>query len=195
MKDSLPPRASGFSDADRLRLALDAARLGDWSWDAASDIMTLSPRAAEIFGVRPGPIMTWTAIRGLLHPDDRERVQQEVEAAINDRSHYDTQYRIQTGAADAWVAARGHGTYAEDGTVIGMLGIVQDITAQMCAQATLLEQSQALQTLNDVGRMLSAELDLKKLVQALTDAATRIVRAQFGAFFYNILDAGNASYT
>jgi PAS domain S-box-containing protein len=195
MKDSLSPRASGFSDADRLRLALDAARLGDWSWDAASDIMTLSPRAAEIFGVRPGPIMTWTAIRGLLHPDDRERVQQAVEAAINDRSHYDTHYRIHTGPAETWVAARGHGTYAEDGTVVGMLGIVQDITAQMRAQAKVLEQSQALQTLNDVGRMLSAELDLKKLVQALTDAATRIVRAQFGAFFYNILEAGSASYT
>ena len=37
---SLPLSAS-FSDAERLRLALDAASLGDWSWDAASDVVTL----------------------------------------------------------------------------------------------------------------------------------------------------------
>ena len=37
--------------------------MGDWSWDAASDVVTLSPRAAEIFGIEPGPVMTWTAMR------------------------------------------------------------------------------------------------------------------------------------
>jgi hypothetical protein len=37
-----------LSDAERLRLALDAARLGDWSWDAVTDVMTISARAAEI---------------------------------------------------------------------------------------------------------------------------------------------------
>ena len=194
MMDSPPPLASGSSDADRLRLALDAARLGDWSWDAATDTVTLSPRAAEIFGVRPDPAMTWTAMRDLLHPDDRDRVRLAVETAIANRSHYDTQYRIKTAAGEAWVAAHGHGTYSEDGAVIGMVGIARDITAQMRAQEQILEQAQALQILNDVGRMLSAELNLKKLVQALTDAATSIVGAQFGAFFYNILDAGGGSY-
>ena len=75
-----------------------------------------------------------------------------------------------------------------------MLGIVQDITAQMRTKEQLREQAEALQIINDVGRMLSAELDLKKLVQALTDAATSLVGAQFGAFFYNVLDAGGGSY-
>jgi PAS domain S-box-containing protein len=185
---------SGFSDAERLRLALAAARLGDWSRDAATDIVTLSPRAAEIFGVAAGAEMTWAALRELLHPDDRERVTRSVETAFANRSDYAVEYRIMTSEGERWVAAHGHATYSEDGAVTGTLGIVQDITAQMRTKELLREQAGALQIINDLGRMLSAELDLKKLVQTLTDAATSLVGAQFGAFFYNVLDAGGGTY-
>jgi PAS domain S-box-containing protein len=183
-----------FSDAERLRLALDAARLGDWSWDAATDVVTFSPRAAEIFGIPPGPVMTWTAMRDVLHPDDRERARVGVETAIRERSDYDIEYRIRTANGERWVAARGHAAYSSDGAVLGMLGIVQDITEQMRTKELLREQADALQIINDFGRVLSAELDLKKLVQALTDAATGLAGAEFGSFFYNVLDGGGGSY-
>ena len=42
MVDLPPTIASRFSDAERLRLALEAADLGDWFWDAATDIVALS---------------------------------------------------------------------------------------------------------------------------------------------------------
>jgi hypothetical protein len=38
---------------------------------------------------------------------------------------------------------------------------------------------------NQVGSTLAAELELQPLVQRVTDAATVLVGAQFGAFFYN----------
>ncbi len=44
------------------------------------------------------------------------------------------------------------------------------------------------ETLLRIGQIISAELDLQKIVQAVTDAATEITGAQFGAFFYNVLD-------
>jgi len=195
MTDSPAIMTSGFSDAERLRLALAAARLGDWSWDAATDVVTLSTRAADIFGIASGPVMTWTAMREILHPDDRERARMSVERAIANRSDYDIEYRLRTSAGERWVAACGHATYAGNGEVTGMLGIVQDITEQVRTKALLREQAEALQIINDLGCVLSAELDLKKLVQALTDAATSLVGAQFGAFFYYVLDAGGGSYT
>jgi PAS domain S-box-containing protein len=183
------------SDAERLRLALDAAKLGDWSWDAATDIVTLSPRAAEILELSPGPAMTWTAMRALLHPDDREGAQVAVDTAIATRSDYDMDYRIRTSAGEKWVSARGHAMYGEDGGVVGMLGIVQDITDTVRAKELLREQAEALLIINNFGRLLSAELDLKRLAQALIDASTDLVGAQFGAFFYNVLDSGGGSYT
>ena len=108
--------------------------------------------------------------------------------AIASTFDYDIEYRIRTSAGEKWVAARGHATYGEDGAVVGMLGIVQDITETMRAKELQREQADALQIINNFGRLLSAELDLKKLAQALTDAATDLVGAQFGAFFYNVLD-------
>ena len=183
-----------MSDAERLRLALDAARLGDWSWDAVTDVMTISPRAAEILEIAPGTVPTWSDIREKLHPDDRARARLAIERSISERSDYDVEYRITTSAGERWVAVRGHAMYREDGSVGGMFGIVQDINEQMRTKELLREQAEALQIINNLGRVLSAELDLKKLVQALTDAATELTGAKFGAFFYNVLDSGGGSY-
>jgi signal transduction histidine kinase/DNA-binding response OmpR family regulator len=52
------------------------------------------------------------------------------------------------------------------------------------------DQKEMLETLNRVGRLLSAELNLDKLAQGVTDAATELSGAQFGAFFYNVDDEG-----
>ncbi len=138
--------------------------------------------------------MTWTEMREILHADDRERARIGVEKAIADRSEYDIEYRILTRDGERWVAARGHAAYSAGGTVLGMLGIVQDITEQMTTKQLLRDQAEALQIINNFGRVLSAELDLRKLVQALTDAATELAGAQFGSFFYNVLDEGGGSY-
>ena len=141
-----------------------------------------------------GDRITWTDLRERVHPEDREHARAAVDTAIASRCDYDIEYRIRTSAGNKWVAARGHATYGEDGTLVGMLGIVQDITETMLAKKFQREHSDALQIINNFGRLLSAELDLKKLAQALTDAATDLIGAQFGAFFYNVLDEGGGSY-
>lgn len=46
----------------------------------------------------------------------------------------------------------------------------------------------------EAARVMSAELDLERIVQTVTDAATKMTRAQFGAFFYNVIDASGESY-
>ena len=45
-----------------------------------------------------------------------------------------------------------------------------------------------LEALNKVGTTLASELDLEKIVQTVTDAATNLTGAQFGAFFYTVVD-------
>ena len=50
------------------------------------------------------------------------------------------------------------------------------------------------ETLNRIGRTLSSELDLDRLLQAVTDAATEVSGAQFGAFFYNRTNEAGESY-
>ena len=63
------------------------------------------------------------------------------------------------------------------------------------ATAQLQEQVRVTETLYRIGGMLAAERDVHKLVQTVTDAATKLTRAQFGAFFYNLVSESGESYT
>jgi signal transduction histidine kinase/CheY-like chemotaxis protein len=45
-----------------------------------------------------------------------------------------------------------------------------------------------VETLNRIGAALASELDVGRIVQTVTDATTELTGAQFGAFFYNVVD-------
>jgi GAF domain-containing protein/anti-sigma regulatory factor (Ser/Thr protein kinase) len=55
-------------------------------------------------------------------------------------------------------------------------------------------EARTAETLQRIGRALVSELDLNKVVQLVTDAATELIGAQFGAFFYNVADDAGESY-
>ena len=181
--------------SERLKLALAAASLGDWSWDARTDLVTVSETAARIFGVPAGRPMPREEMRKLLEVEDRERSRLTAETALANHTDYEIEYRLtRPDNSEAWISTKGRGIYAEDGTIIGQLGFVQDISARKNAEETLRAQAEALRTLNEIGKVISAELDLHKTVQAVTDAATELTRARFGSFFYNVLTEEGASY-
>jgi signal transduction histidine kinase len=70
-----------------------------------------------------------------------------------------------------------------------------EIAERQRAEAALREQTRIVETINRVGQALVAELDQEQLVQAITDAATEVTGAQFGALFYNVLNEQGESYT
>ena len=50
-------------------------------------------------------------------------------------------------------------------------------------------------SINDVGTIIASDLDRDKVVQAVTDVATELTTAEFGAFFYNVYKDAAESYT
>jgi signal transduction histidine kinase/FixJ family two-component response regulator len=52
-----------------------------------------------------------------------------------------------------------------------------------------------VETLNRIGTSLASELDVGRIVQTVTDAATALTSAQFGAFFYNVMDEAGEKLT
>ena len=131
-------KGSFATDYERLRLALDAANMGDWSWAAATDVITFSDRAAQILGILPNSQMSRTKMRELLHEDDRNRAAMSLEKAITEHRDYDIEYRlINTPDELRWVSAKGRVLCDENGNVTGMIGVVQDITAHKQQQEEL----------------------------------------------------------
>lgn len=117
--------------AERLSLAVDAANLGDFSWEARTDLISLSPRGAEIFGLEPGRPITRSEMRRLLGQADSDRATAANAHALATHSDYDIEYLVHRPSGEVrWVAARGRGIYDELGRPIGMRGVVQDITAR-----------------------------------------------------------------
>lgn len=58
----------------------------------------------------------------------------------------------------------------------------------------LKEETAALEVLNQTAAFIAAEQDLDKIVQSVTDAGVELSGAEFGAFFYNVVDDQNESY-
>ena len=61
--------------------------------------------------------------------------------------------------------------------------------------AELGEEARSLQVLHRIGIAVAADLDLERLVQTVTDAGVEISKAEFGAFFYNLIDDKGEAYT
>jgi PAS domain S-box-containing protein len=75
-----------------------------------------------------------------------------------------------------------------DGATIGTVIEVMDARPQR-------EQDEVREALHEIGLLILQELDHEKIVQAVTDIATRLTGAQFGAFFYNVRNEAGESYT
>jgi diguanylate cyclase (GGDEF)-like protein/PAS domain S-box-containing protein len=91
----------------------------------------------------------------LIHPDDRERVQEEVDAALAAGQPFQLCYRLRSkDGSEKWVSEQGHAVLAADGITQGLEGYVTDITESRRAEQTLRE----------------SEERFKSVVKATTDA-------------------------
>lgn len=91
--------------------------------------------------------------------------------------------------------------FDKDGAVAFVGVVFKEVTAEQTCQEQanreqelLREENTLIDRLRRIGSTLTAELDLNKLVQRIIDEATALVRAAFGAFFYNVTEEGRETY-
>ncbi|TCR90651.1 hypothetical protein EV561_10339 [Rhizobium sp. BK376] len=82
----------------------------------------------------------------------------------------------------------------EDRKPVGIFIQGNDVTEQKRAENALRRETRILGVLNRLGADLAAELDLEKVVQMITDAGVEMTGAEFGAFFYNVMDENGERY-
>lgn len=129
-----------------------------------------------------------------VHPEDRARWREALERSAASLMPYDVEGRIRTPDGGLrWVRSTASTRRAPGGTVVWD-GVLLDITALKEAEAALREQSRRLEAINRINTSLTAELNLDRLVQAITEASTQLSGAKFGAFFYNVTGPEGESY-
>jgi PAS domain S-box-containing protein len=97
--------------------------------------------------------------------------------------------------ADGRVFERHSKIQVVGGRSIGRVWSFRDITEQRRAEDALREETRVLEILNRTGTMFGSKLELEAVVQAVTDAATQLSGAKFGAFFYNLVNDKGESFT
>jgi PAS domain S-box-containing protein len=75
-----------------------------------------------------------------------------------------------------------------DGTIVGASKIARDVTERARQQALAAEHAANSERLAAIGAVVASTLDRETVVQKVTDAAVGLTRAEFGAFFYNVVD-------
>jgi PAS domain S-box-containing protein len=129
---------------ERLRLALEAGRMGVWDWNILNGEIRWSENLEPIHGLAPGIFAdSFEAFEELIHPDDRDSVSKAITRSIEDRSGYDIEFRIVWPDGSVhWMASKGQVFTGDDGTPTRMLGVVLDTTGRKLAEERLKESEQ-----------------------------------------------------
>jgi PAS domain S-box-containing protein len=131
---------------ERYSAAQRAANIGSWEWDIASNELSWSETIEPMFGFASGQFAgTYDAFFECVHPEDVEYVRQAIQDTLDEKKGYSVEHRIIWPDQQVrWLLETGDVVCDQDGTVIRMVGIVQDITDRKQAE---IERDQLFKTL------------------------------------------------
>jgi PAS domain S-box-containing protein len=131
--------------AERLSLAVSAATLGDWSWSAASDTVTLSSQAAELLGLGEQTAVSWKDMHAHVQQEFRSGVDAALARALDSRERYHLEYRVMlSDGLERWVVERGLAHYGGDGRPTGVFGVIFDASERKRLETELRRRAEEL---------------------------------------------------
>lgn len=123
--------------AAQLQVALEAASLGTWNFDLATNTGWHSARTNALFG--RGDVagdVTLEELVACLELGDRPRLRAALEAAVSSQGRFEIECRVSGADGPVrWVAALGHVLPGADPRSSRVVGIAQDVTDRKAADA------------------------------------------------------------
>jgi two-component system sensor histidine kinase/response regulator len=115
---------------ERLALATSTAGIGIFDWNAVTRTRTWDKRNCQLWGVMPGTPLDDATVHSIIHPDDLERVRQNLGHALTDGSRqYSDTFRIRHSAGVERVLERQAVIFRDaQGKALRLLGMTRDIT-------------------------------------------------------------------
>jgi PAS domain S-box-containing protein len=138
---------------ERFRIAAETSNDAVYEWDMQHSVQWFG-KIDEMLGYGPGEFpRTFDAWTDLVHPEDKKRVADAVQAYLDWRMPYDIEYRVRTkDGACRWWTARGAVARAPDGHPIRWIGTVTDITERKKAEEALRDSEERHRVLFESSR-------------------------------------------
>jgi PAS domain S-box-containing protein len=133
----------------RLLKAQNVARMGFLDWNITTGDIFWSDEVFNLYGIDPEEMQPSVDLTmHLVHPDDTEYVQNNLDMAVRGVRKLDIRHRIlRKDETIIWVHAQAELTRDEDGNPIRLLGTIVDITDLMEAERALRDNREAYRTL------------------------------------------------
>lgn len=124
--------------SEHLLYAAESAEIGLWSWDLNDNTVYCTPRCNELLEVSEDDLMTYDSFVRILHPEDRQQVEEILMQSQNNGTEYDEQFRvIYSDATIDWISARGKTFLDQAGNPLKMMGVLSKITERKLAEEDL----------------------------------------------------------
>jgi PAS domain S-box-containing protein len=124
---------------ERLRLALEAAHVATWDWDARTGVVHWSEGASRLFGAPAGGApASAEAYAALVHEDDRAALQQAWQGVLEGGSRrFAFRCRLVSpdGSPLRWIEAHGRVDRDGQGRPVRTRGAILDVTDRQRAEA------------------------------------------------------------
>ena len=171
----------------RYDYAMNAAGEGIWDWNLPEGTITHNTTWGELLGYENVDIHDLEFFTGLIHKDDRDRVLQQVQEALEGNGLYVSEHRLRR--ADGrfiWALDRGRVVERDAaGAPVRMVGSFSDITSRREAEEKLNEVRSVLEQTNSqleqmvrerTSELVSLNHQLEKMVRRdpLTGLANRL---------------------
>jgi PAS domain S-box-containing protein len=192
----------GMEDAiresrERLSLALESSRAGIWDKNVIENKSTWDDYHHRLFSLAPGAYSGNSEdFFRMIHPDDRERVRNEMSAALDGDAEYSTSYRVVWPDSSVhFLADRGKVHRDADGRPVRMIGISWDITEIKQAEEALKESHQQLMdiinflpdatlVIDREGRVMAWNLAMEEMTGINTEDILGKGNYEYGLPFY-----------
>ncbi|MDS0284573.1 hybrid sensor histidine kinase/response regulator [Haloarcula onubensis] len=130
---------------DLFEKAESIGNVGAWEYDIVSDTSYVSDEVLRIHGLDTDAHLTPEETIEYFHPDDREQLRGAFRAAIDAGRSYDLELRMRDAdGRQRWIRTRGE-PQSEDGDIVRVRGILQDITDQKRRERKLERQNARLE--------------------------------------------------
>src|SRR5260370_25648818 len=126
----------------RINLAANAAHLGLWHWNIQDNELWVTKKWRRLFGFAESEPVNIGRLLQVVHPEDRERMQQVVQHMFeHGGGEYENEYRItRPDGSTRWIAGYGRGELDECGKPAFARGVSRDIPKHKIAAEELLER-------------------------------------------------------